>query len=249
MRFEEALVPARPIFEKTLSSYQLFIDIDTRTTVFHDALRNVNLVDLRLSGHCRLEPHRELHGLRRLTVYGANGHYIEQALDDRLSRSGLEQFQYAPANRNGFKLRDVHLDSLARGPSGVRMTKLVLLGVELLTSTAITNALKQMLLLEYFALSFIISTELRCNFALALPPLLSSLKLKLTNGRFAPPHHEEQEAIFKEVVGRFLLKEKAPDQVCICTEYGVLDRNEWKGLARKRGISVRFYDWEEDEII
>lgn len=250
--FERAMFPRNAAL---LSSYELYLNPDTRVDVF-DGVRPDDVVSLRFSGEIFVSSvAREatrMPRLRHVVLHGTKGNFFDRhTIDECFPGAHLESFIYVLGHRLGFEIRNHHLKSLATA-HGRGLRKLVLLGCSRLSSSAITQALESLLALEYFALHLVTVDELRSNFVNALPPSLTIFKLQVINAWYAVPLKDEEQALCDSIEAVVLRRDVPFHQVSTCfraqvmTESGREER--WARIAEERRIDLRIGPWESSMI-
>ncbi|TFK41078.1 hypothetical protein BDQ12DRAFT_733410 [Crucibulum laeve] len=175
--FEESLFPYQ--CRRELRSYEIHISPSTHII----ALQNISSAKrqrLRLSGCLRLHTRKDIPNMRHLTITGVTGNFFDRIDAKPFGNSPLHTFEYAQGDRLGFEIRDRFLLSLL-GDTSPHLRKLVLLGCNRLTSSALATCIQSTSRLEYFALSLITVDDWISSIIRSLPESLLVLKLKFRN--------------------------------------------------------------------
>lgn len=235
-----------------LLGYDLFLDSTTRNTTFL-TIHPGSLQALRLSGNCRLQKRVMTPALRHLAMYRVTGIYFDQQqLPECFAQSRLESFAFVAEEKMGYEIGDRDLASLA-SHFGTRLKKLVLLGCSRLCTTALTSCLSQLLVLEYFSLSFIKTTnELHSNFLDALPSTVTVFKLHITNAWWSDPRITNMEKDLCNTFEEILYRQ--PPLITISVDFReelMSDerRNRWSAIAEAARIRLEIGRWWKEEVV
>lgn len=247
LEFEFAMYPSGTA--PPLSAYEIFMDAETRVQPFQ-VVSPRSVEKLRLSGEVRLPSSVETPALRQVTLHSITGnHFDRNALDASFSGAVLETFLYAQGHRLGFELRDRHLNSVI-ALSGSRLRTLVLLGCSRLSSATIAACLKQLPLLEVFALSLVTVDELRTNFLVSLPMTVTVLKLHVANAWYAVPLLSEERGLCDELENGVMVRERPPKRIVLNLRERLLTedgrRTRMQELAALHHIDFSIQPWESD---
>jgi hypothetical protein len=254
-----------------LMSYELHLVPSTSPlhTLFR-VLPPADVQTLRLSGGCVLYRGSSFPSLRHLTICGVTGHYLDQhievrmhsvpltpqlidlRLQEHLTVSQLKTFQYSQGDRLGFELNDHLLLSLAP-KSASTLSKLVLLGCSKLSTAALTQCLRELSSLEYFALFFVTVHELRADFVSALPPSLVTLKLSVTNAFYARPLIEEENDLCDALESFILLRNPPLRNIHLHFREEISSAQHryghWMTLAKVAKFILDLGPWEMNETV
>jgi hypothetical protein len=248
--FEEAMFPKTS--PDRLETYELYVGTSTKVRVF-DKVSPAYIQRLRLSGYCWFQGTLTFPHLRNLTMHSISGHYFDQpTLRMSFPQAQLESFTYARGtNSMGFELRDTHLLSLIQHMSGpaIPLRSLVLLGINKVTTSALAMCLRALPMLEYLALSFIWSVEIRENFILALPQTaLHTFKFKMAPSKWAQPFFEERGHIENAIETEVL--QRSPPLRLVGLTLPSLPRHyreRWLQIAQSRRFELT-WAWDAEEF-
>ena len=198
--FERAMFPSDAADQPPLSTYELLLPGKTTVTLL-TALRSPFIETLRLSGTVRIAgtPSTTLKNLKHLAFSDVQGSYFDTRdfSKDFPSIPILESFFYSQTDLLSFELRDHHLHTISAANS---LRKLVLIDCRKLTTATIAHCLKQLQLLEHFALSFVTALELEVNFIQDILPLtIQVLRLAIRNERWTRAFVDEERNIYRTV--------------------------------------------------
>lgn len=246
---EGAMYPADVTLPR-LTSYELYLEPSTPVTPF-DRLSSDHLRSLRLSGDCHLNPEASFPALRHLTIRSVTSNAFDRVrFHSLLTTSQLESFTHAQGDRLGFEIRNVHLESIVDGP-GRALRKLVLLGSTCLTTSVIATCVRNLPMLEYFALALVTVNELREDFVVALGPSLRTLKLQITHAWYAVPLLDEERILCNSLEERVLSPKSRLHTIYVSFHNRLMvedGREErWKCIAHAQHLTLKIGSWEDNE--
>lgn len=248
--FEGSMFPSGS--EHRLQSYELYVKPDRRILPL-STLSARSLKSLRLSGDCELPAtgSQAFPSLQCLVIHSVTGNYFDRhRMDQAFPDSALRSFSYTMNSKNGFEIRDHHLQSLS-SISTHSLRKLVLLSCSRLSSTCLAACFSSLPHLDYLAVSIITVDELRTNFVLALPHSISTFKLKVTNARFTKPFLAEEEGLCHAVESHLFPHELPCRYVAMDFRQELMDRRriQWRESALQAHVTLFLGDWTSQDIV
>lgn len=248
-RYESLMYPHRDL-APALERYELYLDRNTKIKIF-EVIPTSSLKHVRLSGTVRLTENLIFPSLRSLSLAGLQGNFFDTRGPAKcFQNSSLDSFAHAQINRESYELRDWHLRALVARNS---LTHLILLQSAHLSSQALADCVCALPELVYVAISLVLVEELGADFVSVLPPTVDVFKLQLIRGRFAPALLVEQLGLLESIETHLIHREHPLRLIAIGVSEDVLEHNgrsdEWRNLARQRGVELRIGNWEANESI